>query len=158
MHAIRFRQGTQGDANQRADAYLRDLQYTAKETMIPACVAQEVLVGMRPGERPVTLELLSKFRIYPFDQQAAAVAAAIESIVVAGPKLAYIAGVRTDLDKVWGRLDAQVVAVASVNKAEEIVTFNIDQFQRLVAALGPGYSRPRVTTPPQLQPHLPETA
>jgi predicted nucleic acid-binding protein len=105
----------------KAKQFIRHLEIQGKRVMIPAPVVGEYLVPFDEKERPTQLDLITRLFFVPaLDVHAAAVQAQLEGNkdLLREIKDAY------GLDRQQIRVDAQILAVAIVNSAEKVVSYD----------------------------------
>jgi predicted nucleic acid-binding protein len=103
----------------RAAKYIRYLEEQGERVMVPAPVAGEYLIGFNGQDRAAQQSLIQRlFYVPAFDMPAAVMQAEIES----DKKLLLEMKKEFNLDRQQLRTDAQILAVAIVNKADKIIS------------------------------------
>jgi predicted nucleic acid-binding protein len=104
---------------ERTKRYIVHLEKTGQRIMIPSPVLAEYLLGFEPDEQDRQSQILEQsFFIPALDIPAARLAARLQS------QTELLKSIRKDhsIDRQSLRVDAMIIAIAVVNKAERIIT------------------------------------
>ena len=126
----------------KAKRYIELISQQGKRLMVPAPVIHEFLIGVPAEERVEVISRLSNiFFIPPFDLPSAILAAELHTDRQEFNEIRKTLG----KTKQEAKIDTQIIAIALMNGAEEIITNDVKYYQAIAS------DRIRVSSIPDIQ-------
>ncbi len=119
-----------GDMPEKAKRYIEYLTQQGKRIMVPAPVIHEFLTGIIPSEIQQFLSVLSQHQLFyvpSFDFPSAVKAADLDRDRNEMKDICSSFGLKRQEIKI----DTQIIAIAIMHGEDEIITDNVDHFERI---------------------------